>query len=200
MYYRDTLRTKPRWLRVCLAVRKHVGVLSLWFMVVHIIGSVMFFNEAYLPKFFADPKAYSSKMNWMGEVSFSSAVWATGFYLIMGVCSLPSVAPAMTSRQFKFVFGPLAWIALLVVTLGHVVPQGCQSWDDRSKWYGNYPQITLTSTILPMFVIFFKIVQVLLWYVISACSKKKYSYSSDASIPLKESLSDSKSSDIEASE
>lgn len=143
MWYRDSLRTKLRWLRICLAVRKHLGVLSLWFMVVHIIGSVMFFNESYLSKFFLDPTANSSKMNWMGEVSFSSAVWSTGLYLIMGVCSLPSVAPSMTSRHFKFVFGPLAWVALLVVTLGHVVPQGCQNWDNRAKWYGNYPQIRL---------------------------------------------------------
>lgn len=172
MWYRDSLRTKPAWLRLCLSVRKHIGLLSLWFMVIHIIGSCMFFNEAYLKKFFVDPYANSSKMNWMGEVSFSSAVWATGFYIIMGVCSLPSVASALTNRQFKFVFGPLAWVALLVATVGHVVPQGCQNWGNKEKWYGNYPQITLTSTILPMFVMFVKIVQVALWYIQSSCTKK----------------------------
>ena len=91
MWYRDSLRPKPKWLRISLSVRKHIGLLSLWFMVIHIIGSCMFFNEAYLKKFFVDPEKNSSKMNLMGEVSFCGAIWATGFYLIMGVCSLPSV-------------------------------------------------------------------------------------------------------------
>lgn len=142
-------------------------------------------------------------MNWMGEVSFSSAVWATGFYIIMGVCSLPSVQAAMTSRQFKFVFGPLAWIALLVATLGHVVPQGCQNWGNKEKWYGNYPQITLTSTLLPMFVMFVKIVQVALWCMQKGCCPKKSGNRGDSSPHLiKEGSMNSKSdetpTDIEA--
>lgn len=128
MWYRDTLKTKPTWLRICLAVRKHVGLLSLWFLVMHIIGSCMFFNQAYLKKFFVDPKAYSSKLNWMGEVSFACGVWGTGLYIILGVCSLPSVASAMTNKQWGFVFGPIAWIALCLGFV-HTIVQGqcCRS-------------------------------------------------------------------------
>ena len=162
----------------------------------------MFFNPAYLKKFFVDPKAYSSKMYWMGEVSFSSAVWATGFYIILGVCSLPSVASSLTSRQYKFVFGPLAWLALFVATLGHVAPQGCQNWGNKEKWYGNYPQITLTSTILPMFVMFVKIVQVLMWYVQSCRASKQYGdATSPPPIPVTKDLSvDSGSADSTSSD
>jgi hypothetical protein len=127
MYYRDSLRTKPRWLRIALGVRKHIGLISLWMLLMHIIGSVMFFNQAYLKKFFVDPTAYSSKMNWIGEVSFACGVWGFGMYSVMGVCSLPSVASAMTSKQWWFVFGPVAWLGLALGFV-HTIVQGCTTW------------------------------------------------------------------------
>jgi len=162
MYYKDTLRTKPWWLRVFLNIRKHVGLWSLWLLVLHIIGSCMFFNQAYLKKFFVNPDAYSSKMNWMGEVSFAAGVWGTGFYIIMGVCSLPNIAASMTHKQWKFVFGPMAWLALVLGTV-HVLVQGVTQWTNKAKWYGGLPQMTLTSTVFPMFVMLLKIVQVFVW-------------------------------------
>jgi Ferric reductase like transmembrane component len=125
MWYKDSLRTKPKWLRVCLSVRKHVGLLSLWMLLIHIIGSCIFFNEAYLKKFFEEPTAYSSKLNWMGELSFACGVWGTGLYTIMGVASMPNVASEMTNKQFKFIFGPIAWIALTLGTV-HTMVQGVQ--------------------------------------------------------------------------
>ena len=162
LWYKDTLRTKPKWLRICLDVRKQLGVISLWLLLLHVIGSCMFFNPAYLKKFFVDPKAYSSKMNWKGEVSFAAGVWATGFYMVMGVCSMPTIASAMTSKQWWFVFGPVAWLALVLGVL-HVLVQGVTQWKNFSKWYGGMPQMTLTSTILPMFVMVMKIFQVIWW-------------------------------------
>jgi len=189
MWYRDTLRTKPEWLRISLAVRKHIGLLSLWFLVMHIIGSVMFFNQAYLKKFFVDPDAYSSKLNWMGEVSFACGVWGTGLYIILGVCSLPSVAQNMTNRQWCFVFGPISWIALCLGFV-HTIVQGVQEWSNKAKWYGGYPQMTLTSTVLPMFVIFLKIVQVSVYYIMKACTQKK---DHNELPPLPKDLSESES-------
>ena len=126
MWYKDSLIRKPYWLRLCLSVRKHVGILSLWMLGMHIIGSCIFFNPAYLKKFFVDPKAYSSKMNWMGEVSFACGVWGTGLYTIMGVASLPSVAAELTNKQWWFIFGPIAWIALALGTV-HVMVQGVEN-------------------------------------------------------------------------
>ena len=92
-------------------------------LLLHIIGSCIFFNEAYLKKFFENPKANNSKLNWMGELSFACGVWGTGMYTIMGVASMPNVASEMTSKQWWFIFGPIAWIALILGTV-HTMVQG----------------------------------------------------------------------------
>jgi hypothetical protein len=51
----------------------------------------------------------------------------------------------------QFVYGPLAWTALLFGTI-HVLIMGVKGWDDQEKWPGNLPPITLTSTLIPMLV------------------------------------------------
>lgn len=57
----------------------------------------------------------------------------------------------MTSRSWKLVYGELAWAALLFGTV-HVLIMGVEGWDDLEKWPGRMPPITLTSTLIPMYV------------------------------------------------
>lgn len=153
----NTLRNKPTWLHRFLELRKHMGIMSLWFLVIHILMSMILFNPGYYSKFFLT-KDGASKMNSIGENSFLFATLSTGLYLILGICSLPSVGTEMTSKQWQLVYGPLAWIALAFGTI-HVLIMGVKGWNDQEGWPGNLPPITLTSTMVPLAVLFLKLLQ-----------------------------------------
>jgi hypothetical protein len=157
----DSLRDMPKWLLSFLAIRKHLGLLSLWFLGVHIIMSLLIFNPGYYGKFFIDASANTSKLNAKGENTFFFGILGTALYFILGICSLPSVGSQMTSRQWQLVYGPVAWVALAFGTV-HVLIQGVPGWSKQSGWPGNLPPITLTSTVFPLFVMGLKCVQVAL--------------------------------------
>jgi len=152
------MKKKPDFLLFGLRIRKALGLLALWFLGLHIIMSLLLFNQKYYGKFFEDPKAYSSKLSEMGEASFFFATFGTGFYIILGVCSLPSVGAQMTSRSWQLVYGEVAWLALLCGTV-HVLIMGVAGWTKLDKWPGGMPPITMTSVLIPMLVLFLKLVQ-----------------------------------------
>lgn len=167
--HQDSLRSKPSWLVKSLKVRKPLGILSLWFLVIHIIMSILIFNEKYYGKFFIDPTAASSKLNSIGESSMMFSILGAGLYFILGVCSLPSVGSYMTSAQWQFVYGPVAWIALAFGTI-HVLIMGVKGWTTAEKWPGGMPPITMTSTLLPLLVLGLKLVQMVVCRFLD-CSK-----------------------------
>ena len=71
--YGNNLRTKPSWLVRFLAMRKHLGLVALWFLLLHIFMSMLLFNPGYYSKFFIE-KEGTSKMNSIGENSFFFAI------------------------------------------------------------------------------------------------------------------------------
>ena len=94
------LGTLPSPLKWALGLRKHLGLVSLWFLGLHILMSTILFNPAYYGKFYIDPTAPTSKMNVIGETSFFFATIGTMLYAILGVASLPAVGTNMSSRQW----------------------------------------------------------------------------------------------------
>lgn len=149
---------KPRWLRRFLSFRKQLGLLSLYFLCLHIAMSMMMFNPTYYGKLFS---ADGTILSTMGAFSFFFGITATSFYVILGICSLPSVGQNMSSKSWQFVYGPVAWSALAMGT-AHVMIMGVPGWLTPAKWAGGMPPITMMSTILPIFVIFVKLVQVVI--------------------------------------
>ena len=99
-------------------------------------------------------------MNAIGEASFFFAIMGTGLYLIMGLCSLPSVGSQMTNKQWQLVYGPIAWAALVFGTI-HVLIMGVMGWDEKETWPGGMSPITLTSVLIPLLVMWLKLVQML---------------------------------------
>lgn len=171
--HRDTLRDKPKWLLSFLEMRKHLGLISLWFLVVHIFMSCLLFSNAYYGRFFVDPKDPLSRMSANGESSFMFGSFGAGLYCILGICSLPSVAEHMTNKQWQLVYGPVAWCALAFGT-AHVMCQGIGvSWHKKENWPGNLPPITLVSVLVPLLVIFLKVCQMIFVRIMYRCSKKK---------------------------
>ena len=72
---------------------------------------------------------------------------------------------------------------------------GVQGWPEQEKWPGNLPPITMMSVLIPMFVIFLKIVQVWSTWLISVqkdTGDDRYSAISslDLSMPIDEEESD----------
>jgi len=188
-YYRDTLLEKSKWLKGWLAIRKHLGLISLWFLVVHIFMSCLMFSIAYYDRFFEDKDDPKSRMTSNGESSFMFGAFAAGLYLVMGIASLPSVAENMTRAQWDFVYGPVAWFALWMGT-AHVMCQGIDVTWQKGPWRGAgyMPPITLVSTVFPIAVIAMKFFQVLFVWCMDyrARGKKQYFSTSDASVSVEE--------------
>lgn len=136
----------------------------------------MLFNPAYYGKFFLTPKEGPSKLNAIGESSFFFGILGMGLYVIMGLCSLPSVGSHMTSKQWQLVYGPVAWIALAFGTI-HVLIMGVKGWDDQEGWPGGMPPITLTAVLIPLAVMWLKLMQVALVFLHQSMGlDKRYQY------------------------
>lgn len=149
-------------LRVVLQARKHIGIVSLWFLLLHVLMSMAILSPAYYSKFY-EMNEYTpyAKMNAVGEFSLCFGVLGTSLYAIMGVASLHSVASNMNMAQWDLIYGAVAWGALLCGVM-HVLIMGVQGWTAVDKWPGGLPPITMTSTIFPMAVIGLKLTQVLI--------------------------------------
>lgn len=173
-YYRDTLLDKSPWLRAFLSMRKHLGLLSLWFLTVHLTMSMLMFSIAYYDRFFEDKDDPKSRMTANGECSFMFGAFSASLYLVLGICSLPSVAEHMTKAQWDFVYGPIAWVALAFGTI-HVICQGLNVTWHKAPWVnaGYMPPITLVSTVFPFAVICFKFFQMAFVRILDARAAKK---------------------------
>ena len=98
--HNNKMLDKPQWIRYGLSIRKPLGLLALWFLVLHILISLLLFNSQYYGKFFIDPTV-SSKLNKTGEVTFFFGILGAALYTILGVCSLPSIAMQMTNKSWQ---------------------------------------------------------------------------------------------------
>ena len=187
LVYNDTLRDKPALLRSALEVRKYVGLISLWFLMVHLFMSMLMFGPNYYGRFFVDPQDPLSRMSAEGETSFMFGSIGAALYLVLGLCSLPSLAETMTNSQWQFVYGPVAWSALACGT-AHVIAQGATiTWINKGNWAWGLPPITLTSTLLPMLVIALKILQVACVVVVKSFRKTNRTGGFDGSAHLVQS-------------
>ena len=151
-------REVPQWLLLWLKVRKHLGLLSFYFVSVHVIISLLLFNPSYYGKFFLNG-GDGGKLNWKGEASFFFGIFGFSFYAIVCVSSLPSVAAVMNKAQWCLVMGPLVWTALAFGTV-HVLIMGVTGWSTQDKWPGNMPPITLMSVLVPLLVLFLEFLYV----------------------------------------
>lgn len=139
-----------------LEIRKHLGILSLFFTSWHALMSMLLLNASYFSDFFLD-KSAPSKMSWRGELSLFFAT--TGFMLLTttGICSLPSVSREMTKKQWAFVFGPLVWLGFLCA-MAHIWVIGMDGW----KGTTGMPGVTLMSSLIPFVAIALKLIQIVL--------------------------------------
>ena len=135
--------------------------------------SCLMFGPNYYGRFFVDPKDPLSRMTANGETSFMFGSIAAALYIILGICSLPSVAEQMTNAQWQLVYGPVAWSALAMGT-AHVIAQGAGvTWDKKDRWAWGLPPITLMSTVFPMAVCGLKVFQMIYCRMVYSCHGKR---------------------------
>jgi len=115
----DNGEDSPAWLRAIhwgVKIRKHVGLLSLYFVSLHACMVLLIFGEEYYGYKFENGGA----MAWNDEAAMLCAVLSLSLYVIVGIASLPSVQKAMNPPQFALVFGPVVMTALALGTM-HVM-------------------------------------------------------------------------------
>jgi hypothetical protein len=91
-------------------IRKHVGLLSLYFLSLHACMMLLLFGGEYFGFLLRE-----GHMEWNDEAAMLCAVLSTSLFSINGIASLPSVSHAMNKAQFGLVFGPVVYSALVRV-------------------------------------------------------------------------------------
>ena len=139
-------------------IRKHIGVISLYFLFLHLCMMVLIFGGEYYGHFLRE-----GHMEWNDEASMLTAVLSTSLFIITGIASLPSVGHAMNKAQFMLVFGPVVWLAL-ALGLMHIMFLGVPSWTETPRspysWARGMPPSTLMASVFPLLVLFIKVSQV----------------------------------------
>jgi predicted dinucleotide-binding enzyme len=155
-----------------LGIRKHVGVLALYFVFLHACLMLLIFGSDYFGFMLNDP---SDKMRWTGEASMLFGVISTSLFSIVGIASLPSVGAVMNKAQASLVFGPLVWLGLMTA-LAHIMILGVESWSEKDEnlysWPGDMPPVTLMASLVPLLVLFLKFLQVTIT-IIQAIQKSR---------------------------
>lgn len=144
-----------------LNMRKELGVISLFFLLCHAIMSLTIWNAGYFYWSYDDPTNVMAKYLWHVETAMFFGIVGFGLYVVLGICSLPSVAAAMTSRQWQFVYGVVSWTALIFglchnLFIGKNIMQWTHYWPDK------IPHQTVMSCTIPIGVIGLKVIQVFL--------------------------------------
>jgi len=152
-----------------LSIRKHLGLLGLYFLFVHAVMSLINFGPGNY-YWFAYDSTDSLSMNLTGEVSMMFAVYSTSLFIIVGLASLPSVGEAMNKAQWAFIFGPVVWLALAMGHAHYCVIYFRAIMGTR-EMYGGIPHATLLGSLLPWFAFFLKFLQLVVTYGLAAWRK-----------------------------
>jgi len=158
-------RPFPRLLAAWLDARKQLGLVAVAFLAVHVPASLVIASPAYIDKFYRDSSdpdqdLVLAKMNAMGEASILAGILAYVLVLVLAVTSLPTVARALSWREWNVVHTYMAWLALALAT-GHVVIMGAYDWVRPWTWPAGLPPVTLLVCIVPVVTVSAKLVLLL---------------------------------------
>ena len=177
--FQPKFRTPPRVLLWALGIRKHVGLIALYFLCLHACLMLLLFNSSYFGFMLLDRDEGThghSHMQKSEEMSMLFATISTSLFLIIGVTSLPSAAHSLNKTQAFVVFGIVVWVALLfgwlhifMLTCEGKTGQNmeCRGWfhpHSPHSWANEMPPITLMASLLPFLVFFLKLLDLTISY------------------------------------
>jgi predicted dinucleotide-binding enzyme len=173
-----------------LGIRKQVGILALYFVYLHACLMLLIFGNEYFGFLLNDPHG---KMRWTGEASMLFGIISFSFFSIVGIASLPSVGAVMNKAQALLVFGPLVWLGLMTA-LAHIMILGVESWSEKDEnlmaWPGDMPPVTVMAALVPLLVLFLKLLQVTIAASRALSSKARNSKPSSESSSIRIAPSD----------
>lgn len=135
-----------------LYLRKYFGLFGFGVASIHGLISLILFNPAYYPKFFAE----GGKLTFEGELSMLFGVLAIFIFAVVSVTSLPSVEREMHEKQWKFIqrIGYLAYVFVLL----HITFMGYKGWFNPTDWPGGMYPITLLALVFILFVLLIRVI------------------------------------------
>lgn len=149
-----------------LNIRKHVGLIGMFFLFVHAIMSLVDFSpKKYYWCMYASKD--TEKMDIVGEVSMMFAIYSFALYIIVALSSIPGISEAMNKAQWDFVFGPVCWTALAFAHV-HYCVIFFTKFQGTLELYGGILHPTVLASILPWMAFILKFIQIIFCRVISS--------------------------------
>lgn len=169
--YRGTkYRRFPDWLDRWMLCRKQLGLLALGFALLHVLYTLVI-PIRYHVRFWATGVAVSlirenrsqefdNALAWRVDSYYSVGILGFGLFLLLGITSLPSVANALSWREFSFVQSKLGHVTLLLCTF-HTYLYGWNKFLRPSSYKWWTPPGYMLCLALPSVVLLLKMLLLL---------------------------------------
>ncbi|CAN9514265.1 unnamed protein product [Ophioblennius macclurei] len=138
--YRGTKYKRfPDWLDRWMLCRKQLGLVALAFAALHVLYTLLIPLRYYVRNKTAvfiisqvktnKTKAFDPTTAWRTDSYYSMGILGFGFFVLLGITSLPSVSNALSWREFSFIQSKLGYVTLFLCTF-HTYLYG---WDKFLK-------------------------------------------------------------------
>lgn len=164
--YRGTKYKRfPDWLDRWMLCRKQLGLIALGFACLHVLYTLIIPIRYYVRFRIAESTISKIKENqtsvfdtsaaWRSDSYLAVGILGFGFYVLLGITSLPSVSNALSWREFSFVQSKLGYVTLFLCTLHTYLYGGSRFLSPSTyKWYT--PPGYMLCLVLPTAVIVLK--------------------------------------------
>ncbi|XP_045901287.1 metalloreductase STEAP4 [Micropterus dolomieu] len=169
--YRGTkYRRFPDWLDRWMLCRKQLGLIALGFASLHVLYTLIIPIRYYVRFRLAANTISQIKENrtsefdtdvaWRSDSYLSMGILGFGFYVVLGITSLPSVSNALSWREFSFIQSKLGYVTLFFCTF-HTYLYGWNRFlfPSSYKWYT--PSAYMLCLVVPSVVIVLKLLLLL---------------------------------------
>ncbi|XP_014770677.1 metalloreductase STEAP2 [Octopus bimaculoides] len=174
LYYGNKIKRFPNWLDRWLKSRKQIGLWAFFFATFHMIISVLILASGNPHNFFvvAKYKEYDLEGNITvkvpdrysfykhGEIMLLAGVVTYLSMAILAVSTIPSILERLNWHEFALIQSYLGYFTL-AAGIAHVLIYGAPWWITLTKPFVLFRSFTFISSILPLTVIFFKIILLL---------------------------------------
>ncbi|KAI1894344.1 hypothetical protein AGOR_G00114850 [Albula goreensis] len=167
LYNGTKYRRFPNWLDRWMLCRKQLGLLALALAFLHVLYTLIIplryyvryrlssWTVAQIKQNKTEP--FDTTMAWRTDSYYAIGILGFGFYVLLGITSLPSVSNNVNWREFRFIQSKLGHLTLLLCT-AHTFLYGWDKFLKPSyyKWY--LPPGYMLSLIVPCVVLVLKFV------------------------------------------
>lgn len=169
--YRGTKYSRfPDWLDRWMLCRKQLGLIALFFALLHVLYTLIIPIRYYVRFRIAASTISQIKENktsvfdnttaWRADSYYSMGILGFSLFLLLGITSLPSVSNALSWREFSFIQSKLGYLTVFFCTF-HTYLYGWSRFLRASsyKWYT--PPAYMLSLIVPSVLIVLKLLLLL---------------------------------------